>query len=164
MASGDLVGSHRRTRRRIDGAHFRLLGRQPLVRQTPGSDARSDGCRLSDGPTRFLSLIANVIDATGWRTASWGIAIAALALIPVIWLVLVDRPSDVGLLPYGADPNNPPAENTTLRAAQRRPRNNHSHTGRGCSPPHLLDFGGDFLRLRLDHQRDRLHALHPRRP
>ena len=44
------------------------------------------------------------------RDSSWGIAIAALALIPVIWFVLVDRPSDVGLLPYGADPNNPPAE------------------------------------------------------
>ena len=68
------------------------------------------GAAWATGQLVFLPLIANIIDATGWRTASWGIAIAALALIPVIWFVLVDRPSDVGLLPYGADPNNPPAE------------------------------------------------------
>lgn len=68
------------------------------------------GAAWATGQLIFLPLIANVIEATGWRTASWGIAIAALALIPVIWFVLVDRPSDVGLLPYGADPNNPPVE------------------------------------------------------
>ena len=68
------------------------------------------GAAWATGQLVFLPLIANVIDAAGWRTASWGIAIAALALIPIIWFVLVDRPSDVGLLPYGADPNNPPAE------------------------------------------------------
>lgn len=75
------------------------------------------GAAWATGQLVFLPLIANTIDAAGWRTASWGIAIAALVLIPIIWFVIADRPSDVGQLPYGADPNNPPQEETNTQGS-----------------------------------------------
>lgn len=78
------------------------------------------GAAWATGQLVFLPLIANTIDAAGWRSASIGIAIAALALVPIVWFVIRDRPSDVGQLPYGADPNNPPPTetNTSVNAAQ----------------------------------------------
>jgi len=75
------------------------------------------GAAWATGQLVFLPLIANTIDAAGWRTASWGIAIAALVLIPIIWFVIADRPSDVGQLPYGADPNDPPNEETNTQGS-----------------------------------------------
>lgn len=73
------------------------------------------GAAWATGQLVFLPLIANVIDASGWRFASIGIAIAALVMVPLVWFVLADRPSDVGLLPYGADPATaaPPESNTS---------------------------------------------------
>jgi len=62
------------------------------------------GAAWATGQLVFLPLIANVVDASGWRTASIGIAVAALIMVPLVWSVLADRPSDVGLLPYGAEP------------------------------------------------------------
>jgi MFS family permease len=75
------------------------------------------GAAWATGQLVFLPLIANTIDAAGWRTASWGIAIAALVLVPIIWFVIADRPSDVGLLPYGADPHDPPEEETNTKGS-----------------------------------------------
>jgi len=75
------------------------------------------GAAWATGQLVFLPLIANTIDAASWRTASWGIAIAALVLIPIIWFVIADRPSDVGQLPYGADPNDPPNEETNTQGS-----------------------------------------------
>lgn len=78
------------------------------------------GAAWATGQLVFLPIIANTIDVSGWRTASIGIALAALVLIPIVWFVIRDRPSDIGQLPYGADPLNPPAAetNTTVNAAQ----------------------------------------------
>ena len=78
------------------------------------------GAAWATGQLVFLPIIANTIDVSGWRTASIGMALAALVLIPIVWFVIRDRPSDIGQLPYGADPLNPPAAetNTTVNAAQ----------------------------------------------
>ncbi len=78
------------------------------------------GAAWATGQLVFLPIIANAIDTSGWRTASVGIALAALVLVPIVWFVIRDRPSDIGELPYGADPLNPPAAetNTTVNAAQ----------------------------------------------
>ena len=78
------------------------------------------GAAWATGQLVFLPIVANTIDVSGWRSASVGIALAALVLVPIVWFVIRDRPSDIGQLPYGADPlNPPPAEtNTTVNAAQ----------------------------------------------
>ena len=89
-----------------------------LLRAAPGVGAVAMGLYLAMNPVRDHAgiIMLAAVALFGLFTALFGIStmpwlsIAALALIPVIWFVLVDRPSDVGLLPYGADPNNPPAE------------------------------------------------------
>lgn len=60
------------------------------------------GTAYAVGQLAFLPLISAVIQQVGWRWASMGIAIASLLLIPLIALVLRDRPSTIGLRPYGA--------------------------------------------------------------
>lgn len=61
------------------------------------------GTAFATGQLVFLPAISAIIDSSGWRAASMFIAIMAAALIPPVWLVIRDRPSDVGLRPYGAD-------------------------------------------------------------
>jgi sugar phosphate permease len=54
------------------------------------------------GQLVFLPILATTAEHVGWRSATWIVAAAAaLAIVPVIVFVR-DRPSDVGLLPYGA--------------------------------------------------------------
>ena len=54
------------------------------------------------GQLIFLPLFAWLSEGSGWRYASLVTACASLLLIPFVWLLLRDRPSDVGLQPYGA--------------------------------------------------------------
>lgn len=56
----------------------------------------------STGQLVFLPAIAHLADGPGWRWAAGLVAGFALALVPLVWWVLRDRPADVGLLPYGA--------------------------------------------------------------
>lgn len=56
------------------------------------------------GQLIFLPIVANLAIDEGWRTASLVIAIAALAVVPVVLLVVRDHPSDVGTAAYGAEP------------------------------------------------------------
>ncbi|WP_181776245.1 MFS transporter [Amycolatopsis pittospori] len=56
------------------------------------------------GQLIFLPIVANLAIDEGWRTASLVIAIAALAVVPVVLLVVRDHPSDVGTTAYGAEP------------------------------------------------------------
>jgi sugar phosphate permease len=60
------------------------------------------GTAFATGQLVFLPLISRTIDTQGWRTASIGIATLSALTIPLVLLVLRDRPSDVGLRPYGA--------------------------------------------------------------
>ena len=53
------------------------------------------------GQLVFLPLFARLLDAFGWRAVSLTIAsVAAVMIVPVI-LVVRDRPSDLGIPPYG---------------------------------------------------------------
>jgi predicted MFS family arabinose efflux permease len=60
------------------------------------------------GQLVFLPLVAAVTDAAGWRVASLGVAAAALAVAPLVVWLLRDRPSDVGVAPYGGTPEDEP--------------------------------------------------------
>ena len=49
----------------------------------------------------FLPILAWLAQERGWRAAALVVALAALAVVPLVLLLLRDRPSDLGLLPYG---------------------------------------------------------------
>jgi predicted MFS family arabinose efflux permease len=72
------------------------------------------------GQLVFLPLVAYLAGATSWRVASLLVAAAALAAVPLVVLVLRDRPSDVGLPPYGGSevlpPPAPPTRNPAATA------------------------------------------------
>ena len=86
----------------------------------------------STGQLIFLPVIAQLAHGPGWRWAAGLVAVFALLLVPVVLLVMRDRPSDVGEVPYGApasyvdppvDPDAPGAARlalTTLRDVSRR--------------------------------------------
>ena len=44
-----------------------------------------------------------VIVASGWRSALMMIAVAAMILIPAIWLWMRDNPADIGLQPFRSE-------------------------------------------------------------
>jgi len=63
------------------------------------------------GQLVFLPLLAWLAEHIGWRAVSWAV-VAALATVAVpVLLLLRDRPSDMGLPPYGATAVVPPALN-----------------------------------------------------
>ncbi len=84
------------------------------------------------GQLIFLPLIAQLASGPGWRWATGVVAVFSLLLVPVVLLVLRDRPSDVGQVPYGAPASyvEPPIDRsgpgaatlalTTLREVSRR--------------------------------------------
>ncbi|MGD9530917.1 MAG: MFS transporter [Pseudonocardia sp.] len=53
------------------------------------------------GQLVFLPLVALVAQSAGWRAASAGVAVAALAVVVPVLLLLRERPRDVGAVPYG---------------------------------------------------------------
>ena len=61
------------------------------------------GAAWATGQLVFLPLMARVIEHQGWRWAALGVALLSAALIPAVALVLRDRPSEIGLAPYGSD-------------------------------------------------------------
>ena len=60
------------------------------------------------GQLIFLPILARLATDQGWRSVSLVVAAAALAMIPVVWLLMRDRPADIGLQPYGAAADAPP--------------------------------------------------------
>jgi predicted MFS family arabinose efflux permease len=56
----------------------------------------------ASGHLLFLPAIARVADGPGWRYASAIVTAFALLLIPLVLLLMRDRPSDIGTTPYGA--------------------------------------------------------------
>ena len=61
------------------------------------------------GQLVFLPLVAWLAEGAGWRTAALVVSAAALAVVPLVLLLLAERPADVGLEPYGGpDPAGPP--------------------------------------------------------
>ncbi|MGK2867123.1 MAG: MFS transporter [Mycobacterium sp.] len=66
------------------------------------------------GQLIFLPVVAEVTTRHGWRWASLIVAAAALAVVPLVVLFMRNRPQDIGLTPYGADPSDPAREPAVL--------------------------------------------------
>ncbi len=60
------------------------------------------------GSLVFLPLFAALAQAGGWKTVVLIIAACAGALAPIAWLLMPERPADIGLMPYGAPADAPP--------------------------------------------------------
>jgi len=85
------------------------------------------------GQLIFLPLVAALTERHGWRSASITVALAALAVVPLVLLGIRDHPHDLGLRAYGAteaDPGPPRAPRSgssasiavnALRTAARLP-------------------------------------------
>jgi sugar phosphate permease len=57
------------------------------------------------GQLVFLPLVATLATDHGWRTPAIVVAVAALAVVPLVLGLLRDHPADVGALPYGGTPD-----------------------------------------------------------
>ena len=53
------------------------------------------------GQLVFLPMLAAVIETSGWRTAAFVVAGAAVFVFGLVMLFMRDRPEDIGLRPYG---------------------------------------------------------------
>ncbi|WP_447039093.1 MFS transporter [Streptomyces sp. DSM 118878] len=72
----------------------------------------------ASGQLIFLPLLSWVVTEHDWRPAAVTVALAALAVVPFVWLLLRDHPADVGVKPYGADafvPKPPPVTGAARR-------------------------------------------------
>ncbi|WP_405980745.1 MFS transporter [Streptomyces sp. NBC_00158] len=72
----------------------------------------------ASGQLVFLPLLSWLVEHHGWRPASVTVALAALAVVPFVWLLLRDHPADVGLAPYGGtyEPKPAPVTGAARRA------------------------------------------------
>ncbi|TXS41010.1 MFS transporter [Streptomyces sp. uw30] len=73
----------------------------------------------ASGQLIFLPLLSWMVENHSWRPAVVTVALAALAVVPFVWLLLRDHPADVGLAPYGSEefvPKPPPAQGAARRA------------------------------------------------
>lgn len=61
------------------------------------------------GTLVFLPVLAALASSGDWTRVVWTVAAAAAALVPLAWWLVPDRPSSVGLIPFGSDPHAPPA-------------------------------------------------------
>ena len=61
------------------------------------------------GQLVFLPLLAAVVERHGWRTAALIVSSAALIVFAVVLAFMRDRPEDLGLRPYGQQPDADPA-------------------------------------------------------
>ncbi len=69
------------------------------------------------GQLVFLPVVAYLAEASSWRVASLVVAGAALVALPLVVLLVRDRPSDVGLPPYGGHEVLPPPPPPTRNPA-----------------------------------------------
>ncbi len=83
------------------------------------------------GQMIFLPLEAHVVEHSGWRAVTLLVAAVIALLLPLVALLVRDRPEDVGVLPYGASPQTPVPERSrqnplanairVLRESSRKP-------------------------------------------
>ncbi len=100
------------------------------------------------GQLAFLPFAAWMIEHWGWRSAIVPIVIGSI-LIGVLALCLMrNRPSDIGLLPYGELPGTQPAAAGRSRATAMNFATPFRVLKRGVDQPHLLDPGRHLLHLR----------------
>lgn len=55
----------------------------------------------ASGQLLFLPLLSWLVEQHGWRPAAVTVSLAAVVVVPFVWLLLRDHPADVGLAPYG---------------------------------------------------------------
>ena len=67
----------------------------------------------STGQLVFLPAIAHLSAGPGWRYAAGLVSVFALALVPLVLLLLRDSPAAAGTTAYGAPPGAPPPEPAT---------------------------------------------------
>jgi MFS family permease len=72
----------------------------------------------ASGQLVFLPLLSWIVSRHDWRPAAVTVAVAAIAVVPFVWLLLRDHPADVGVRPYGAEAFVPKPE--PVRGAARR--------------------------------------------
>jgi len=60
------------------------------------------------GALVFLPLMASLVEASGWRAVVIAVAVVSAALVPLVLLLMPERPSDAGLRPFGATDDPPP--------------------------------------------------------
>ncbi|MGH8876115.1 MAG: MFS transporter [Stackebrandtia sp.] len=70
------------------------------------------------GQLVFLPLLAILVENHDWRAASAAVACCALAVVPLVWWLLRDKPEDVGVHAYGATGPAPPPAHTGNAAAR----------------------------------------------
>lgn len=93
------------------------------------------------GQLVFLPLFAKLAESEGWRSVSITLACIAAAMILPVWFFLRDRPSDVGLLPYGAEPGDPLPGNFTGNPFRRA----LAALGTGLKSRDFWFLGGSFF-------------------
>ncbi|MCZ0980768.1 MFS transporter [Streptomyces diastatochromogenes] len=71
----------------------------------------------ASGQLIFLPLLSWLVEHHGWRPAAVTVSLAALTVVPFVWLLLRDHPADVRLAPYGGDYAEKPAP---VQGAARR--------------------------------------------
>ena len=109
------------------------------------------------GQLVFLPLLATIIARIGWRSAVLVVAGCAAAMIPLVALVIRNRPQDLGLQPYGATAAEPPAV-----VATTNPFRMAFQTLRDCLRSRdFLVAGRQLLHLRRQHQRPDRHTSDP---
>ncbi|WP_328538205.1 MFS transporter [Streptomyces sp. NBC_00344] len=72
----------------------------------------------ASGQLVFLPGLSWLVTHHGWRPAAVTVALAALSVVPLVWLLLRDHPADVGTAPYGSAvfvPKPPPATGAARR-------------------------------------------------
>ncbi|MFE1438168.1 MFS transporter [Streptomyces sp. NPDC058739] len=75
----------------------------------------------ASGQLIFLPVLSWIVTRHDWRPAAVTVALAALAVVPFVWLLLRDHPADVGLRPYGAEefvPKPAPVQGAASRAVK----------------------------------------------
>lgn len=67
----------------------------------------------ASGMLVFLPLIAALAQSGGWQPVVIAVAIATAAMIPLVWLLVPERPASIGMVRFGAEaddvPPTPPA-------------------------------------------------------
>lgn len=62
------------------------------------------------GSLVFLPVMAWLSSAGAWRPVVMAVSLVALALVPLVWLLMPESPRSVGLRRYGESPDAPPQE------------------------------------------------------
>ncbi|MFI6449071.1 MFS transporter [Kitasatospora sp. NPDC050543] len=107
LGSGSMAGAFATT---VTGRWFRA--RQGLVTGVLTAAGAA-------GNLVFMPLLAWLVEQQGWRTAVVVVSLAATAVAVPVLALMRERPADLGLLPYGATEQEPPAPATDGSALLR---------------------------------------------